>query len=129
VIANFVVFQLKDGQRDAFIEASLGNSRGSIDGAGCVATSILADPLRPNVAYVFEVFVDEDAFTNHHNQPYYQQWLQTIGPLQFEPYEMLQSTSFPDDESFRHLRLAVGGDPTPQAWTAGDDARASVARP
>jgi quinol monooxygenase YgiN len=119
VIANFVVFQLKDGERDAFIEASLDNSRGSIDGPGCVATSILPDPVRPNVAYVFEVFVDEDAFTNHHSQPYYQQWLDAIGPMQSEPYQMLQSTTFPDDDSFRHLRLAVCGDPDPAAWTAG----------
>src|SRR4051794_1619258 len=117
MIANFVVFHLKPGQRDAFIEASLANSRGSIEGQGCVATSIFADPARPNVAYVFEVFVDEDAFEKHHSESYYQQWLATIGPMMAEPYQMLQSTTFPDDESWRHLRLAVAGSEDPAAWT------------
>jgi hypothetical protein len=32
------------------------------------------------------------------------------------PYQMLQSTSFPDATSFRHLRLAVAGNPDPSAW-------------
>jgi (4S)-4-hydroxy-5-phosphonooxypentane-2,3-dione isomerase len=117
MIANFVAFQLKPGQRDAFIEASLGNSRGSIEGPGCVATSIFADPARPNVAYVFEVFVDEAAFNNHHDQPYYQQWLAAIGPMLAEPYQMLQSTTFPDDASWRHLRMAVAGSEDPASWT------------
>lgn len=119
MIANFVVFQLHPGKRDAFLAASLANSRGSIDGSGCVATSIFADPSRADVAYVFEVFVDEDAFSNHHAQPYYEQWLADIGPLMAQPYQMLQSTSFPDDASFRHLRLAVCGAPEPSAWTGG----------
>ena len=120
MIANFVVFQLKPGARDAFIEASLGNSRGSIDGAGCLATSIIADPVREDVAYVFEVFADQAAFENHHDQAYYKQWIADTSGLMAKDYEMLQSTTFPDDASFRHLRLAVCGDPDPAAWTATD---------
>jgi quinol monooxygenase YgiN len=118
VIANFVVFELKPGTRDQFIEASLGNSRGSIDGPGCLATSVFPDPVRENVAYVFEVFTDQNAFENHHNQPYYQEWIGQTSGLLAQPYQLLQSTTFPDDDSFRHLRLAVSGDPDPSAWTA-----------
>lgn len=116
MIANFVVFQLKPGARGAFVEASLANSRGSIDGLGCLATSIIADPVREDVAYVSEVFADQAAFENHHDQAYYRQWLTDTSGLMAKPYEMLQSTTFPDDASLRHLRLAVCGDPNPAAW-------------
>jgi autoinducer 2-degrading protein len=117
MIANFVVFQLKPGKRDQFVEASMANSRGSIDGPGCLATSILVEPDRPDVAYVFEVFQDEAAFDNHHQQSYYKEWLARTAELMERPYQMLQTTSFPDEESFRHLRLAVAGSPDPSAWT------------
>jgi autoinducer 2-degrading protein len=123
MIANFVVFQLKPGTRDEFIEASLANSRGSIDGPGCVATSIFGDPGRSDVAYVFEVFTDEAAFDNHHQQPYYKEWLTRTAELMERRYQMLQSTSFPDEASFRHLRLAVAGSPDPSAWTETAPAR------
>jgi quinol monooxygenase YgiN len=116
VIANFVVFQLNPGKRAEFVEASLGNSRGSIDGPGCLATGIVVDPDRPALAYVFEVFEDEAAFTHHHEQPYYRAWLAQTADLMERPYQLLQSTSFPDSMSFRHLRLAVAEDPDPSAW-------------
>jgi (4S)-4-hydroxy-5-phosphonooxypentane-2,3-dione isomerase len=121
VIANFVVFQLKAGKRAEFVEASLANSRGSINGPGCLATSIFVDPDRPALAYVFEVFQDEAAFTHHHEQPYYKAWLAQTADLMERPYQLLQSTSFPDATSFRHLRLAFAGDPDPSAW-AGETA-------
>jgi quinol monooxygenase YgiN len=120
MIANFVVFKCKPGLREAFVQASLANSRGSIDGPGCVATSILVDPdpERADVAYVFEVFVDMEAFENHHNQPYYREWLAVTADMLAAPYQLLQSTTFPDQQSFRHLRLAVGGNPDPASWTS-----------
>jgi quinol monooxygenase YgiN len=116
MIANFVVFELKPGKRDEFVDASMANSRGSINGPGCLATSIFVDPDRPDLAYVFEVFQDEAAFDNHHQQPYYKEWLARTADLMARPYQLLQSTSFPDATSFRHLRLAVAGDPDPSAW-------------
>jgi quinol monooxygenase YgiN len=119
VIANFVVFQTKKGTRSRFLDASLGNSRGSINGPGCLATSIFPDPKRDDVAYVFEVFADQKSFDEHHDQPYYQDWIAQTSGLLALPYQMLQSTTFPDDDSFRRLRLAVCGDPDPAAWTAG----------
>jgi (4S)-4-hydroxy-5-phosphonooxypentane-2,3-dione isomerase len=117
MIANFVVFQLKPGKRDEFVDASMANCRGSINGPGCLATSIFVDPQSPDLAYVFEVFQDQAAFEHHHEQPYYKQWLAATADLMARPYQMLQSTSFPDATSFRHLRLAVAGNPDPSAWT------------
>jgi quinol monooxygenase YgiN len=118
VIANFVVFQLKPGTRSQFLDASLDNSRGSINGPGCLATTILPDPRRDDVAYVFEVFADQKSFDNHHDQRYYKKWIADTSDLLARPYQLLQSTTFPDDDSFRHLRLAVCGDPDPTVWTA-----------
>ena len=112
MIANFVVFRTKPGRRAEFVEASLANSRGSIIGEGCIATSIFEDPLRSDVTYVFEVFVDEAAFTAHHDQEYYATWIRDTADMLAEPYQLLQSTSFPGPESFDHLRKAVAGSET-----------------
>jgi quinol monooxygenase YgiN len=117
MIANFVVFQTKKGARGRFLAASLANARGSIDGPGCLAASIFPDPERAEVAYVFEVFADQKAFDEHHEQPYYKKWLAETAELLAQPYQLLQSTTFPDDDSLRHLRLAVSGDPNPATWT------------
>jgi (4S)-4-hydroxy-5-phosphonooxypentane-2,3-dione isomerase len=123
MIANFVVFQIKPGKRDEFVAASMANCRGSIDGPGCLATSIFVDPDSPDLAYVFEVFQDEAAFDNHHEQPYYKEWLKRTADLMARPYQMLQSTSFPDAASFRHLRLAVAGSPDPSSWVRATSAQ------
>lgn len=55
MIANFVICHVKQGARKRFIDAALGNCRGSINGPGCLATSIFPDPQRADVAYMFEV--------------------------------------------------------------------------
>lgn len=123
MIANFVVFQLKPGKRDEFVDASMGNCRGSINGQGCLATSIFVDPENQALAYVFEVFADETAFDNHHQQPYYKEWLARTADLMERPYQMLQSTSFPDAASFRHLRLAVAGSSDPSSWASATSAQ------
>lgn len=107
MIANFVLFSLLPGTRSAFLEASLENSRGSVNGKGCVATSFFGDPTNPDIAYVFEVFVDKAAFEAHHEQPYYKAWIAATEPLQAKPYQLLQSNAFPGPESFEYLRLAV----------------------
>jgi quinol monooxygenase YgiN len=107
MIANFVKFPVKPGRMKDFIEVSLANSRGSINGPGCYATSIFADPSGASLAYVFEVFADQQAFDDHHAQPYYTQWLAAIKDLLDGDYQMLQNTAFPSEESFRRLREAV----------------------
>ncbi len=85
----------------------LGNCRGSIDGKGCRATSVLEDPDRPNVAYVFEVFVDQAAYDAHHAAPYFAKFIDETTLMLAEPMERLPYNAFPGPAAFEHLRLAV----------------------
>lgn len=107
MIANFVKFYVKPGCMEKFVEVSLANSRGSIAGPGCLASSILEDPEDETLAYVFEVFGDEAAFQHHHQQAYYQKWLEDSSPLMSKHYELVQNKSFPSSRSFASLEAAV----------------------
>ena len=109
MIANFVKFSVKPGCMEEFIKVSLDNSRGSIDGPGCFATSIFPDPRDKGAVYVFEAFVDQAAYDHHHQQPYYKKWEEEVKDLQDKPYELLQNTAFPSEESFKLLKAAVAG--------------------
>ena len=109
MIANFVKFSVKPGCMEKFIDVSLKNSRGSINGPGCLATSIFPDPKDNRVAYVFEVFVNQAAYDHHHQQPYYKEWEEEVRDLEDGPYVLLQNTGFPSEESFKLLKAAVAG--------------------
>lgn len=111
MIANFVEFHLLTGRRDDFIAASLANSRGSMDHPGCAATSIFPDPELPDVAYVFEVFTSQDAYDQHHAQPYYKRWVEVTAEMMAKPYELDQSLHFPGTDSFDRLRAVVASLP------------------
>ena len=110
MIANFVKFMVKPSCMEKFIDASLKNSRGSINDSCCLATSIFPDPKNNGVAYVFEVFVNQAAYDYHHQQLYYKEWEIKTKDLMDGAYVLLQNTGFPADESFKLLRSAVAGD-------------------
>ena len=61
--------------------------------------------------------MDEDAFNNHHDQPYYQQWLADNRPDARRALPDAPIDTFPDDASWRHLRMAVAGSEDPASWT------------
>ncbi len=108
MLALFVTFHIKLGRMDEFIEASIANSRGSINGPGCFATSIIRDPDDENMAHVFEVFADEDALEFHHQQGYYKEWEAKTPELISEPYSYVRQSNFPSSDGIKFLKRAVG---------------------
>ena len=108
MLALFVKFRIKPGQKEAFLEASLANSRGSINGQGCFATSVLMDPEDENLAYVFEVFADEEALNDHHEQAYYKTWEAAVSETLAEPFEYVKNSAFPSRDGLTFLKRAVG---------------------
>ena len=112
MIANFVSFKVRPSKMDDFIQIGLENSRGSINGPGCLATSIFRDPYHDDMAYVFEVFADQSAFDYHHDQPYFKEWEKKMKELTVGPphHLLLQNTAYPDPNSFALLRASVAGE-------------------
>ena len=80
--AIFVTINIKDGHRDEFMAASLGDSQGSVrDEPGCLRFDILEDKTNPNRFYLYEVYEDQDAhMTAHRNAPHYLKWRETVSP-------------------------------------------------
>ena len=108
MLSLFVTFRTKPGRRDDFIKASLENARGSINGPGSFATSILADPEDENVSHVFEVFADEDALDAHHQEAYYKTWEAASNEMLAEPYTYIKNSNFPTTDGLKLLKRAAG---------------------
>ncbi len=101
MLALFVTFKVKAGCMDEFIQVSLANSRGSINGPGCYATSMFVDPNDENVAHVFEVFEDEDALEAHHQQDYYKEWESKVNDLMDGNYTYVRNSDFPSSDGIQ----------------------------
>ena len=102
--AIFVTINIKPGFRDAFKEASLGDSQGSVrDEPGCMRFDILEDKTNPNRFYLYEVYVDEDAhMTAHRNAPHYKKWRETVQDMfDGDTQAIPMNTVFPSDEGWQ----------------------------
>ena len=79
MLAVFVTIQLKPGFRDEFIQASLGDARGSVaDEPGCFRFDVLQDNTDPDRFHLYEVYSDETALEAHRNTPHYKKWRETV---------------------------------------------------
>ncbi|MCZ6677513.1 MAG: putative quinol monooxygenase [Candidatus Poribacteria bacterium] len=63
--------QIKEGHRDAFIEALLDDAKGSMNNEpGCLRFDVIQDGAEPNRIWLYEVYVDEAAFRAHLQAPH-----------------------------------------------------------
>ncbi|MDE0186435.1 MAG: putative quinol monooxygenase [Candidatus Poribacteria bacterium] len=71
--------QIKDGHRDAFIEAMLDDAKGSMKNEpGCLRFDVIQDSGDPNRIWLYEVYVDEAAFEAHRQAPHFIKWRNTV---------------------------------------------------
>ena len=71
--------QIKEGYRDAFVEAMLGDAKGSVnDEPGCLRFDVIQDGADPNRIWLYEVYVDEAAFQEHLKAPHFIKWRDTV---------------------------------------------------
>ena len=79
MISIFVTLKVKPGYMDRFLEASLGDAKGSVGNEpGCFRFDILRDDNEPNVAHFYEVYEDQAAIEAHRRMPHYLQWRETV---------------------------------------------------
>ena len=71
--------QIKEGYKDAFVEAMLGDAKGSVnDEPGCLRFDVIQDAGDPNRIWLYEVYVDEAAFQEHLKAPHFIKWRDTV---------------------------------------------------
>ena len=71
--------QIKEGHKAEFIEAMLGDARGSVnDEPGCLRFDVIQDGAEPNRIWLYEVYVDAAAFQAHTQTPHFLKWRDTV---------------------------------------------------
>ena len=71
--------QIKEGHKEAFVEAMLDDARGSVDDEpGCHRFDVIQDGGDPNRIWLYEVYDDEAAFQAHLNAPHFSKWRDTV---------------------------------------------------
>ena len=66
MFAVTVLFQIKEGQMDAFLPLMIDNAQTSLKTEpGCRQFDVCADPARPREVFLYEIYDDEAAFKGH----------------------------------------------------------------
>ncbi|HAL46998.1 MAG: antibiotic biosynthesis monooxygenase [SAR202 cluster bacterium] len=71
--------QIKPGFKERFIEEMIGDARGSVnDEPGCLRFDVIQDGADENRIWLYEVYVDADAFQAHCEAPHFIKWLNAV---------------------------------------------------
>ena len=100
MLALLVTIRIKPGHREAFLDALLGDARGSVqDEPGCLRFDVLLDDDNPNQIHLYEVYRDEQALEAHRQAPHYVKWRQTVQEwFDGEPVRRRCTTFFPGND-------------------------------
>lgn len=80
--AGFFAINVKPEHREAFIEASVIEAKGVIEGEeGVFQFQILVEKSNPNRFYFFEIFRDEEAINIHWETQIFKTWWATVEPM------------------------------------------------
>lgn len=103
MISIFVTIKIKDGYREQFMEASLGDGQGSVrDEPGCFRFDILQNDDDPNLFHLYEVYADAAALDAHREAPHYKKWRSTVGDwFDGDIQRVAMSTIFPSDDGWK----------------------------
>lgn len=103
MISIFVSISVKPGYRERFVEASLGDARGSVgDEPGCFRFDVLKDDHDPNLVHLYEVYADQAALEAHRKMPHYTKWQSEVGDWRDGDATRIESTTaFPSDDGWR----------------------------
>ena len=94
--------QIKQGHREAFINAILDDARGSVNNEpGCLRFDVIQDGADENRIWLYEVYRDEAAFQAHLQTPHFIRWRDTVKDWMEEGIQGAGSGSYniypPDD--------------------------------
>ena len=109
MLALMVTIKIEPGHHDAFMEAMLGDARGSAyDEPGCLRFDVLQDANDPNTIYLYEVYRDEQAFEAHRQAPHLRQWRETVKDwFDGDPVAHRCTTVFPGESAWDAVKPRV----------------------
>ena len=88
-----VTINIKPGFKDQFMEALMGDARGSVnDEPGCLRFDVLEDGEEPNRIYLMEEYQDEAAFRAHTQQPHMTKWRDTVKDWYATPTQVFRTS-------------------------------------
>ena len=104
MISIFVSIRVKPGFRGRFVQATLGDARGSVgDEPGCYRFDVLEDASDPDLVHLYEVYEDQAALDAHRKMPHYTRWADE-GADWRDPDgvgRVESTTVFPSDDGWR----------------------------
>jgi len=93
-----VTVHVKDDRIDQFIEATLGNARGSRTEPGNRRFDVLQSEAEPTRFFLYEVYQNKEDFAAHQRMPHYLKWKETVAPWMARPREGVKHYSlFPSE--------------------------------
>ena len=104
MISIFVSIRVKPGFRDRFVQATLGDARGSVgDEPGCYRFDVLEDASDPDLVHLYEVYEDQAALDAHRKMPHYTRWADEVADWRDPDVvgRVESTTDFPSDEGWR----------------------------
>ncbi len=98
-----VTIKIKPEHREAYIEASLGDSIGSVTNEpSCLRFDVHQDEKDPNTIYLIEVYRDKAAFEAHKETPHFKKWADAVKDWHAEPRQVVFcSNIFPTDADWQ----------------------------
>ncbi|MGA2501126.1 MAG: antibiotic biosynthesis monooxygenase [Tepidisphaeraceae bacterium] len=89
---------VKPEHREAFLQVSLENARGTIQEPGNLRFDVLQLAEDPNRFMLYEVYRDEAGIEAHRKTAHYARWRDAVGPWMAEPRQGVKYASlFPED--------------------------------
>ena len=71
--------QIKEGNKNEFVEEMILDARGSIDNEpGCLTFDIIQDPDDSDRIWLYEIYKDEAAFKAHTEAPHFKKWRDAV---------------------------------------------------
>jgi len=103
MIAIFVTIKVKPGKMQEFVEASLGDARGSVgDETGCYRFDVLQHRTDSNTAHLYEIYQDDAAREKHRTMSHYLKWRESVAGLIEGDYEVVEmTTTYPSEAGLR----------------------------
>jgi quinol monooxygenase YgiN len=100
--ALIVTIQIKPEHRDAFIEATLDDARGSVENEpGCLRFDVVQDIEDPNCVHLYEVYREQADHERHRQMPHYIKWAETTTDWRAaEPIRRRSNTVFPPESAW-----------------------------
>ena len=100
MIAVCVHVHVRPENREAFIEASLQNARGTIEEPGNLRFDVIQQTDDPNRFMFFEVWRDEAGMKAHKETAHYARWRDVVEPWMAEPRRGVRHVGlFPQTEA------------------------------